>query len=148
MKSLLIWITLIYLGIASWWDIRERRIPLGLILCGAAAETGLAVIIGIGDGDLSPARMLAGLLPGVFLLILSGLGHQTGPADGMILCAVGIAESYVFALWTLMSACLIMGLISGGGLLLHRMKKEERLPFVPFMTVGYMVCVCLRLCGS
>jgi leader peptidase (prepilin peptidase)/N-methyltransferase len=144
MKMFMIWITILYLGIASVWDLTERKIPLSVLLCGGGAEIALAVAAGVESGGWSPARILAGMIPGALLLALARIGDQAGSADGLILCAVGAVESYVFALWMLMCACLIMGGISLMGMVFRRVKKEDRLPFVPFLTAGYVICVCLR----
>ncbi len=144
MKEIITVATLLFLGIATFWDVRERRIPGGLILAGGGAELGLSLAAGLCTGEIRLWQMLAGMVPGAILLVLGVLGRQVGPADGLILCLVGLGESYVFALWMLMVACAIMGGISLTGMAMRRLKKEDRLPFVPFLSAGYVICLCLQ----
>ena len=139
--------TLMYLGLASVWDLKEKKIPLWVLVSGGVAEVMLALLYGLHSGDVELARLITGMIPGLLLLVLSLTGQQVGPADGMILCAVGAAESYAFALQMLMWACLITGGVSVIGLLFRCLRKEDRLPFVPFLTAGYVVSACLQWSG-
>ena len=130
------------LGLQSVYDIRSREIPTWTIPLGTVF--GMVSWIGAFGGELGH---LLGVLVGVVALLFARISRQTmGYGDGLVLCNLGITLG--------LGACLrvlFVGFITGGvwALLLligKKANRKSRLPFVPFLFLGYLVEVILGLC--
>lgn len=118
-------------------DIRTKKLPMA----GLAAAGGAAVVYHMAAGSFS-VSLLSGLLPGLFVLLLSYLTKESiGTGDGMLLCAFGLFAGFaetvaVFGMALLLSAVTAMVLLT-----LRRAGRKTELPFVPFLCGGYLVCL-------
>ena len=108
-------IILLYLGILAGMDVRKRQISLVL--------TGVLFLAGIGWQILveqtSWLEWLLSLLPGAGFLTLSYISReQVGYGDGLLLLTVGI--------WL------------GFGLMRKKIRKQDSIPLVPFLLLGFV----------
>lgn len=124
--------TIIGLLWGSWWDIRVRAVPRwGLILW------GIAVLIKATVTGWS-VEVLLGILPGVLLLVLSGLTGNMGKADGLILLYLGLDLG-------LRKVILLFGgsllLLFGYAMVLFVCRKSTMslIPYVPLLLVPYLL---------
>ena len=81
---------------------------------------------------------IGGILPGALLLGLALLSRKAGMADGIVLVCNAVGEGYFFGMTELLTALLLLAPVSGGLLILKKAGKNDRLPFLPFLTVGYL----------
>lgn len=72
-----------YLLWGSWYDIRKRAVPVGVLFLGGV----LAVMVIVWKG-FECSRLVA-LLPGILLLLLSKATKEIGEADGIVLALTG-----------------------------------------------------------
>lgn len=101
----------------------------------------LLILAGGIDGCLLTEAALWGMLPGVCLLAVSMTGKRSiGTADGAAVLTVGM----LYGLWTgmemllygLLLCCLPAAVLLAAG----KIKKESRLPFLPFLLAGFLIC--------
>ena len=87
-----------------------------------------------------PWQNLWGVLPGVCLLLISRLsGDCIGKGDGYLVCISGMALGFKINLSLLFYALFLAGGISAVLLSLRKVKKDTKLPFVPFLLGGYLL---------
>lgn len=89
-----------------------------------------------------PWKRLLGLLPGIGVLGLSVVLHGgIGKGDGYLLCisgmALGIEQNTVLFFYGLFLA----GVTSAVLLVFKRVKRNTKLPFVPFLFAGFLLTV-------
>ncbi len=125
----------------SLQDLKTRRLSPGLL--GAAfllalGGFGLRLLAGEGTG------MLAGLLPGACFLGLSmAAGKQLGEGDGLVLAAMGGLLGLSGCLLALSFGLLLAAFCAGYLMVVRKVSRKRKLPFVPFLTVGYLAGVML-----
>ena len=130
-------ITAIWLSIMSVCDIKKKRVPILLLCAGAVLAGGVFMyrVIG-GEGDI-PGLGKA-LLPGILFLILAKTTEKAGSADGMILMMLGLLEGYRSCLYICLSSLILSALFCGILLMLRRVKRNTKIPFVPFIMLGWV----------
>jgi prepilin peptidase CpaA len=77
---------LIFLGLAVYWDLAERRIPNQLVLVAAGVAVVLACAVA---GPTGAVRSLAGLLVGLGVLLVPFASGLVGGGDAKFFAAVG-----------------------------------------------------------
>ena len=112
-----------HLLLLSLQDIRDRELSFAVLL--EFLGTGFTCVLVTGTEVC--------LWPGIALLLLAAVSREKiGYGDGWLILGMGMwrpAEEIVSALLT---GCV---LCAGAGLI----RKEKELPFVPFLTAGYIV---------
>lgn len=129
-------------------DIRYKSIQnihlLGgsvLLLIFVALE-GLGMdVSGIGRGGV--ADMVVGMSLGLVLLLLSLTGGNVmGAADGVVILLLGM----IYGVWEvteiLLASLSLFCVMMGGMLWTKKIERKTRVPFLPFVLIGYLV-VCL-----
>lgn len=145
----------ITIGILLLWssiqDIKSKRIQNGGLVAGVVIVLALFFLDGVKQGLFAefllseggvPWKNVWGLVPGVGVLLLSLLiPGSVGKGDGYLLCISGLALGLVcnFSL-------LCYGLFLAGGtaavlLAVHKVKRDTKLPFVPFLLGGFILMV-------
>ncbi|MCR5156063.1 MAG: prepilin peptidase [Butyrivibrio sp.] len=129
-------IVLSVLGIISFRDIKEKEIPVWLILCCGALSLGRVIFL-LTKGTLEPAELLISLVPGALLLLA---GYVTrggvGYGDGLLALSIGPAVGAAALATGMCIAVMGSGLFSGVLLILRKAGRKTRIPFVPFMALG------------
>jgi len=137
-------IVLCWLLLLSFFDIKIRKIPLwGLAVLGAISLTG-AIINVLNQMNTKGLNSLVislglGVLPGLFLVFLVFATKKIGIADGLIMCCIGLIENYVSCVTIFCFASFGIAIISIVLLALKKVKRGTELPFVPLITVGFLV---------
>lgn len=127
-----------YLFVLSICDIKECRVPV-LLLAAGSVFAGTVVIYELFTGHISWLQPLLGSLPGVFLLLVAWFSKKAGYADGIVLLCLGILYGYREGLLVLCVSLLLISLASVVLLMLRRVKRHTRIPYIPFLTVGFAV---------
>lgn len=130
-----------FLLVCSLEDIRQRKVnSIWILICGI-----LAVVFHLCWRRLDVYEMLLGALPGVGLLLVSKItGGKVGAGDGLLLIVTGF-----FLGWQKNTAIFFVGTCLAGiyslfQLWLKRKKKEDEIAFVPFLSLGYLLILCLE----
>lgn len=66
---------------------------------------------------------------------------QVGKGDGIVIAAVGIALGARRCLWVVFAASFVMCVTAIFVLLLRRGGRQTKLPFLPAVFVGYVLCM-------
>ncbi len=130
-------------------DIKYKSLRNRGLLAGGVFIFLLVIADGLYSGKLAdillskggfPWQNLWGVLPGVCLLLVSWLAEGCiGKGDGYLVCISGLALGFKTNLSLLFYALLLAGGISAVLLSLRKVKKDTKLPFVPFLLGGYLL---------
>lgn len=129
----------------SAMDIRSRQVPTWMLLLGTAAATAVLAYEGW-KGELSVWQICRAVMPGAVLLVIAGLTGRAGFADGIVLLLLGLLAGYEICLTASLGGLFLIALCSGVLLALRRVKRDTKMPFVPFLAAGWLAAVCGR-CG-
>ncbi len=124
-------IVIIYLLILSVYDLREKCLPVRLLLAGAA------VIVPISLFQNGAAAAAAGCLPGVLLLMISlALPQCLGAGDGLVVMTTGAA-------WGLGACCswLLLGFVLAAAfglwkIVIRKESGKEQIALLPFLLLA------------
>lgn len=136
-------LTAIWLVPMSIMDTRSKRVPVWMLWIGTAAAIGVLLYDGI-NGGLNGWQECRALLPGIILLAVAYATGKAGPADGVILMLFGVFTGYEDCVAASLGGLFLIALFSVVLLTLRRVKRDTRIPFVPFLAVGWLIVVCGR----
>ena len=137
----------IYLLILSGWDLRIRKIPVSLLVCGAAGvflfRMTLTILYWPSTEQLRLWIVaLLGAVPGFLMTMLSFFTDKVGRGDGLVLMRVGASESCAYIALIICMACIMLSAVSVILMLSGKVKRNTRMPYIPFITLSY---ACLKL---
>jgi leader peptidase (prepilin peptidase)/N-methyltransferase len=123
-------------------DVREHRLPNKLVVPGVALAGLCGVLELVLTGGHNFAPLLCGALYFALMLVLSLIGGL-GMGDVKLAALLGVAGGFISAEAVL--AQVILSFIAGGLVagVLWMIKRRGRIPFGPFMLLGYWVVVAL-----
>lgn len=130
----------ILLMVAGIVDIRKKQVSRGqllILLLVCCAVIPLKKEFGIIDA-------LGGLTIGLCAIGVSvATREQIGKGDGIVIAAVGIALGTRKCLLVVFTASFMMSLAAIFVLIFKKGGRQTRLPFLPAIFVGYVLCVLL-----
>lgn len=139
-------ILIVYLLVMSICDIKTKRINLCISIVTFAVLFVMNLYLTYKTGR-SITEGFSGMLVGVFVILVSYVTRgQVGMGDGVIFLISGLCwGAYENGILLLIS--LVMTSIIGMSLVIIRRKgRHYRLPFVPFVCVGFgVMCLCRLL---
>lgn len=141
MENILKWgIIPAVLLILSWMDIKKYMIP---IWCVAGLFISTAVYsVTMGEGI---KFCLFGCIPGIVILATAMITRGgVGMGDALVLIALGVGTGLSFIAGVLGIALITCGIFAALLLVVFKYKRNRRLPFVPFITGGYIICLLVR----
>lgn len=127
-----------WLFAASILDIRSRKIPVWMLVLGGIAAV-LTALCRCGFTLEEYVEMIKGCIPGVILLLMAAVTGKAGTADGIVLIFLGICAGGKVCLAVFMLSLLLISLFSGVSLALHRVGRNTRLPYLPFLAVAWLL---------
>lgn len=131
-------LTAVWLIAMSVVDIRSRQVPLWMLMVQAVLAAGMLIGGGI-NGELSAGGICRALIPGVILVVIALSTKKAGWADGVVLLLLGVQTSYEKCMVAVLMALFLMAALSAVLLVFHKVKKDTRLPFLPFLTMGWFL---------
>lgn len=133
------WFLLGILGIHSIEDIRDRRITVTLSLFSGIVGLMLHLIF----FDQTIFSMLCGILTGIFLLGFSKVSRGViGMGDGIVFMVTGLFVGFYNNLILMFLSFSFAGICAVSLLFMGKVRKMDRLPFVPFLFAAYsMMCI-------
>ena len=125
----------IWLSAMSISDVRYKRIPIWMIGLGIPAAS-IAVLRGW--NELSIKTSVFCLIPG-FLLLLSAFTKRVGYGDGIVLLLLGLMVGRDCCMKIFLISMMLMSLFAAVMLILRKVVKETRLPYLPFLLIAWFV---------
>lgn len=122
-------------SISAYQDYRRRKINIYFLL--AAGITGL--LIHLFSMEQNITEILSGMGIG-FIVLFCGylMGGAVGGADGMIVVVSGIFLGFEKNMEVFMAGLFLIGLTALFLSVIKRKGRTYRIPFVPFLLVGYL----------
>ena len=118
-------------------DAKEKRVPVWMLGAGAAG-TVLEVIMEREWQYWTDWKGCLALVPGV-LLLGAAILKKAGYVDGIVLLLLGITENVEKMTGIFWGSLLLLSVFGGGLLILRRGSWRTRLPYLPFLTVTWMM---------
>lgn len=129
------------LGFCAVDDMRNKRVLLHPAL--SFAIVGL--LLHIWFQNISVYSMLAGILIGIVFLGISRVTRgKIGMGDGVVLVVSGIYLGFLDNMELLLHGLLFCGIWSLFLLVFRKKKKEDEVPFVPFLFLAYVEMLLLQ----
>ena len=123
-------------------DIRKKTVMVFPIILGSIA--GIIINLAAGNGIM---KLLAGCIPGLFLLLISiAAGDCIGKGDGEITVMIGLFLGFTETVWVLFFALVTAMVFCLGLLVTKRAGRKSRIPFVPFLLAGMIIRAGTILC--
>lgn len=124
------------LGVHSIEDIREKKITVSITLVSAI----LGIVLHLVYQNQSIYAMLAGSISGLGILGMSVLTKgKIGMGDGVVFMLTGLYLGVLDNLVLMSISFLLAGIWGMIRLFFCHCKRGERIPFLPFLFVGYML---------
>ncbi len=129
-------ILLIFLFLCSVSDWKSRKISLYLCILGAFA----IIVCELFTKQISLEKMIGGILVGLFLLSLTKITRgQIGLGDGMVFLVIGVGLGLRESFLLLIESLCLLFLFCVIGLIVKKIKIKQRIPFLPFVFVAYLL---------
>ncbi len=123
--------------VLSIFDMRTKEVPVWFV--GLAA--GAALIFRMCE-SVPVLQLLAGLLPGIFVLLLAVCTRESiGTGDGLVVCALGLFCGLKETVAVFGMALFFAAVVALVLLVLKRAGRKTELPFLPCLCTGYLLCV-------
>lgn len=143
--------TVIYMVVAAVMiictiaDIKKKEISIWLFVV-----LGIWTLIGcVICGEQRGYMIVAGIVPGILLIILSKVTDQSiGYGDGIILAEIGLITGAGKCMLILAAALAMAGVFSLVLVVVKKVDKRYKIPFVPFMTAAYVAVLYLQKGGQ
>lgn len=136
-------ITFIWLAALSVSDIRERKVPVWLLWAGGITAAGI-LLYRAARGEADPVQTVRALLPGAALFLLAVGTKKAGGADGTVLLILGVLEGDRGCLTVCFGSLVLIAFFSGVLLVMKKVRRNTKVPFVPFLTAGWLILICGR----
>lgn len=130
----------LWLMVLSLYDIRYRRVPVWILILGGVITAAVG-IYGCVSGEITFAEILWGMIPGAVLLLLALGTRKAGWADGIVLMLLGSVLGLRRCIAAAMLSLVMISVLSALLLILKKVHKGTRIPYVPFLTMGYVLWV-------
>lgn len=131
-------LTAVCLIVMSIADMVNRKVPLWMLAVQAALAAGMLLWGGI-NGELSIGGICKALIPGIILVAIALSTRKAGWADGVVLLLLGIQTDYEKCMVAVLMALFLMAALSAVLLVFRKVKKDTKLPFIPFLTMGWFL---------
>ena len=140
-------IVLGFLCLCAVFDLKKKEIPLVLVIIGIIGGVGFNVWL-ISRGMLSMEEMGISLLPGIsFVLVGWGTKDKIGYGDGLVLFITGLFVGFYKCFLGVCIGLIFSAVFAVLLLIMHKAKKDSRIPFIPFLAIGMGVGMILGRSG-
>lgn len=128
---------LLYLGMLSYYDWREKKVPVLLLCFGIVVAIMLSIVEGTREKQIW--YQILGWLPGIFLCLVAAFTKKMGYADGIVLAVVGSVLGYRMAVMTFCVSLVLVSTVSVVMLFLRRVSANTQIPYIPFLTTAFLI---------
>lgn len=139
------WLMMFYLTILSIWDIREKKIPIQLLVLGTSAVCVICAINLFFSGDLfwKIVTLIYGVVPGGCMIAIAIATEKIGLGDGWTMMIVGLVLNYKMCIAILAVSMLLMAICSMAMLIARKVNRNTKLPYLPFLAMAWFLMVIL-----
>lgn len=127
-------------------DCRRRLIGIRLPCCMAAAGaiwlTGRAIAEETAVERILLELALA-LVPAVLFWLIAAATGQMGYGDGLVVATVGLWSGIWKCFFAVGISLFLMALFSACLLILHRVRRSTRIPYLPFLAAAYLLQIAI-----
>lgn len=141
---MIFWLLSIWLGILAVVDLRWKKVPVWMLAAGGMLVT-IVSFIGHENARLAGMGWLWGLMPGALFLLLWAVTKKAGLADGLVLLVMGLTLDFSECIVSFILSLFVMSAVSLFLLAGHRVRKDTKLPYLPFLWMGYVLQATIRL---
>lgn len=137
-------LTALWLGILACMDVRQRRIPIWLL----AVSGVIVTFVSVGEirkGNMGGIELLGSMLPGAMLLVMAILSKKAGWADGVVLLLLGVMTGFRECTFSFTLSMLALSISALLLMVIKRVGKNTKIPYLPFLWVGYLAQTALKL---
>lgn len=135
-------ITGVLIFVAGVMDLKSKTISRGIIFVLMLVCLAGAFIKVFLDKEFGLWETVGGVLIGLCTIGLSMLSReQIGRGDGLVIAAIGLILGFRRCLFAVCMASIIMTLVSVIVLILRKGNRNTRLPFIPALFAGYVMCM-------
>lgn len=124
---------LVFMSVISIFDIRTKQIPI-------TAMIGIYILSFsylVWNHDLSAMSIILSCLPGALFVFISIASRgNIGMGDALLIMGIGIGMGTERGIVMLTIALFANCIIVGGLFALHKVNKNTKIPFAPFLTFG------------
>ena len=131
-----------YLGTLSLWDIKEKKVPLLILLGGWAFVLYFLAsqpFWEIWNWPEEAFWRLPALFPGCILLLAAKTTKQVGSADGMVLLQAGLLMEYPQCVLLFFVSILLLSAFCVAKFLFCKAHGNSRIPYMPFLLLSYLI---------
>ncbi|WP_165444082.1 prepilin peptidase [Lachnoclostridium sp. Marseille-P6806] len=126
-----------FLLLCSVQDLRRRELSVRFLLAVGALSV-VWDIVSCAEKSAEPAALMLACMPGLFLLLVWKVsGGRAGAGDGAALLVTGLLTGLETTFLTLCGGLVLCALGSGVLLAAGRVRKDTRIPFVPFLLAAF-----------
>lgn len=133
----------VWIFVLSVYDLKKRAVPRSGIYFGLGFALVMRGYLYIG-GRMDLSGICLDLLPGVLFLLLALATQKVGYADGAVLLAIGLVLGFDHCAERLLLSLCISACLSVVLLLLKKVNGQTKLPFLPFLWVGFTICLIIQ----
>lgn len=124
----------IYLFIGMVWDLLKRKIPVLYLMLGTVAALFKAAAC---QGIIPNTVVWGAMIGGIFLVISKCTKEQIGYGDSWMILILGIWLGIWDVIRLLAIVFMLCFAFSCVGLACKKIKRYTRIPFYPFLMLGY-----------
>lgn len=139
-------ITVFWLVILSVEDIRKKKVSRILLISGFAMAL-FAFISGEDGWTVKLCSTGKSIIPGGILLLIAYGTKKAGIADGIVLLWLGILEGYQNCIFIVIAGLMTIAVVSGALLVFKKVRRDTEIPFLPFLTWGWILINGAKLLG-
>lgn len=137
-------LTALWLALLAEMDIRHKHVPVWLLSLGGIFVT-IVSSYEIWKEQLGGRELFWSIIPGTVLLAIAVFTKKTGWADGVVLLFLGVLIGSRACIFSFTLSMLFISVVSMVLLALKRVRKNTKLPYLPFLCIGYLVQTTLGL---
>lgn len=138
--------TALWLLVLAVLDIKERHVPVWMIALGGTLAAATSAV-SIWQGTMQGGELLWSIAPGAIMLAVVIFTKQAGWADGAVLVAVGLLTGSHACVFSFALSMFLIPAVSLPLLVLRKVRKNTRLPYLPFLCTGYLVQAAVKFMG-
>ena len=135
------WIVLLFLVWGAAWDLKCKHVPKTYLYVFSVAAVAYLLSDFIYCKDL--IEICSGMLPGCVGLLLAFITReQIGYGDGIVILLAGLFLSAKAVITIVFFAFIFVTILSILLLITHHAGRKSKIPLIPFLLVGQIVCIC------
>lgn len=137
-------LTAVWLGVLAGIDLWHKRIPLWILAVSGVYVTCVS-FYGIWEKNMEGIPLLWSTIPGVGMVLLAVFTKKAGWADGVVLLLLGTQIGFRACAYSFTLSMLVISVLSLALLAVKRVNKNSKLPYLPFLWIGYLAQTALGL---